>query len=309
MLPPRELAFSDALRDAIDARGLSLDRVRSHLLSYGHDVSVATLSYWQTGRSVPVRRASVQALGALEVILQVPRGSLAALLPTQNGRRPTERERAQLYRTGSAEVDRITDEWGVSWSEGLARISQETCLTVAADRSVAECAIADTLVAQKDGVDRMVVAYHSDVPGVLLEVVPSHACSVGRVATVLRETLTVAELLFDQPLRAGEAYRVEHAVIYDTPGVMVRDWQRLYPEPIRDSSLEIRFDETAPPDVVESYQGEETAGDIPYAPLTPTPSTITLHAQDFGPGLMALRWGWHDDPPTLIQPLRALDQD
>ena len=41
----RDREFADALRDAVEARGLSLERIRAHLLAYGHDVSVATLSY------------------------------------------------------------------------------------------------------------------------------------------------------------------------------------------------------------------------------------------------------------------------
>ena len=101
----------------MEARGLSLERIRAHLLAYGHDVSVATLSYWQTGRSVPLRRASLQALGALEAILQVPRGALASRLPTQHGRRVVPQT---LHPIGShpafSDADRIAEDMGLRLS-------------------------------------------------------------------------------------------------------------------------------------------------------------------------------------------------
>jgi len=52
--------FDAALRAAIRARGLSLDRLREHLRARGVTVTTATLSYWQSGRSRPERRDSVR---------------------------------------------------------------------------------------------------------------------------------------------------------------------------------------------------------------------------------------------------------
>ena len=79
--PARSDGFADALRAAIVERGLSLDRLRYHLRARGHELSIATLSYWQSGRSRPERASSLTALGALEDILLVPEGSLLRLLP------------------------------------------------------------------------------------------------------------------------------------------------------------------------------------------------------------------------------------
>lgn len=42
--------FADRLAEALQTRKLSLNRVRAHLKAMGHDVSVASLSYWSTGR-------------------------------------------------------------------------------------------------------------------------------------------------------------------------------------------------------------------------------------------------------------------
>ena len=72
--------FSVALRAAIRARGLGLDRIRYRLRSRGTTVSLATLSHWQSGRCRPERPESLEALRKLEDILNVPDGSLRRLL-------------------------------------------------------------------------------------------------------------------------------------------------------------------------------------------------------------------------------------
>jgi transcriptional regulator with XRE-family HTH domain len=69
--------FAGALRQAIQASGLTLERIRHRLGRRGLTVSVATLSYWQRGRSRPRSRTVVV---ALEEILQVPPGTLTDLL-------------------------------------------------------------------------------------------------------------------------------------------------------------------------------------------------------------------------------------
>ncbi|MGW5720884.1 transcriptional regulator [Amycolatopsis sp. NPDC003865] len=72
--------FDVALRAAIRARGLGLDRIRYRLRGRGTTVSLATLSHWQSGRCRPERPESLEALRNLEDILNVPDGSLSKLL-------------------------------------------------------------------------------------------------------------------------------------------------------------------------------------------------------------------------------------
>ena len=45
--------FSHALRTAIQASGLTLNRIQYRLRERGFEVSSATLSYWQSGRRCP----------------------------------------------------------------------------------------------------------------------------------------------------------------------------------------------------------------------------------------------------------------
>lgn len=72
--------FHVALRAAIAARGLPLQRVQHHLSRYGVKVGVTSLSYWQQGARRPQRPESLRAVRALEEILQLPDESLIRLL-------------------------------------------------------------------------------------------------------------------------------------------------------------------------------------------------------------------------------------
>lgn len=72
--------FPAALRAALRARGLTLTQVADELAARGLTVSLATLSYWSTGRSLPRRRTSQQVVTELEDVLGVPAGTLVSAL-------------------------------------------------------------------------------------------------------------------------------------------------------------------------------------------------------------------------------------
>ncbi|HWJ11944.1 MAG TPA: helix-turn-helix transcriptional regulator [Nocardioides sp.] len=70
------MAFSERLRAAIAERGVSLVWLHERLKDTGNPVSVATLSYWRSGRRNPEGASSLAALEAIEVLLGLPRGDL-----------------------------------------------------------------------------------------------------------------------------------------------------------------------------------------------------------------------------------------
>lgn len=72
--------FPGALREALNRRGLSLERVSERLRVRGITISQATLSSWQRGRSQPERARSLRAVEVLEEILELPAGALRSLL-------------------------------------------------------------------------------------------------------------------------------------------------------------------------------------------------------------------------------------
>src|ERR1043165_877089 len=80
--------FHVALRAAIDARGLGLDRLQHRLAERGLRVSTTSLSYWQHGRTQPEKPNSIAAVGVLEEILGVPANALVSLLGPRRARGP-----------------------------------------------------------------------------------------------------------------------------------------------------------------------------------------------------------------------------
>ncbi|MBO3747913.1 hypothetical protein J5X84_17715 [Streptosporangiaceae bacterium NEAU-GS5] len=103
--------FDEALRAAITARGLSLERLHVRLAERGVRISLASLSNWQRGRSRPERSASLAAVRELEAILGLPAHSLVTLL---GPRRPRGRwlghDSAALRKELQTVVDSLTDD-------------------------------------------------------------------------------------------------------------------------------------------------------------------------------------------------------
>src|SRR2546421_3729475 len=80
--------FSHALRSAIKASGLSLNRIQYRLRERGAAVSSATLSYWQSGRRRPTRHDSLLVVRQLEEILRMPAGTPGAPVEAPRAGRP-----------------------------------------------------------------------------------------------------------------------------------------------------------------------------------------------------------------------------
>lgn len=107
--------FEAALRAAIRARKLSLERLQCRLRARGTPVSITALSYWQSGRRQPERPDSLLALEQLESVLGLRNGALSALLGPP-------RPRGRNRRTARA-APPLTDLWAenTSAAELLAR--------------------------------------------------------------------------------------------------------------------------------------------------------------------------------------------
>lgn len=74
--------FPERLAQALRASPLSLEQFAQQLGALGTPVSAATLSYWSTGRSLPRRARSRQAVTHLEQLLGTPPGWLTGVLAT-----------------------------------------------------------------------------------------------------------------------------------------------------------------------------------------------------------------------------------
>lgn len=296
-------SFPEVLRAAIRARGLGLERIQQRLAREGISVSLATLSYWQNGRSRPERQESLLALARLEEVLEVPEGTLLGLLPPprKRGRWLKAAEDDHGMSAFWAQADEVSDLLSgldTRWDERLARISQHDRVSIGPDRCERSYLSRQVLRAEADGPDRWVVIMHLDehdrpVP----QVRALRNCRAGRVVARPEIGFLAAELLFDRPLRRGETVITEHELVNSAPFPPAGNYERKFRFPVREYVLEVGFDATAKPRRCMRYAvqdgGEEEIVEVPVEDM-PSADSASVHsvALNFGPGCYGFRWEW-----------------
>lgn len=295
-LEQAESEFAVILRAAIRARGLGLERIRDRLRAQGVSVSLATLSYWQSGRSRPERRESMTAIELLEGVLELPAGRLIASLgpPRRRGRWlstvPVSPEVAAFWPRPDA-VEEAVSEVDIRWDERLTRISQHDRVFVSAGGGEQSYHSRQVLRAEADGPDRWVVIMHLDEHDRPLPTIrPLRHCHLGR--TVLRpaDGLLVAELLFDRPLRKGETVITEHELENSAPYPPAGNYERKFRLPVREYVLEVCFDPARLPVNCVRYSQLDEADEIAQQ-VEPSGSVHGV-VLNFGPGRYGFRWDW-----------------
>jgi hypothetical protein len=243
--------FHVALRAAIAARGLPLQRVQHHLSRHGVKVGVTSLSYWQQGARRPQRPESLRAVRALEEILRLPDESLIRLLTADDAEAADGRTAGRSYRSfleASDALERLLLELQCPPDDGLHTLGHHERVCVGARRELLGRESQHIVRAHRDGVDRFVAVHHGD-PGCAPERMTVHAlenCRAGRVRRHHGTGVLVAEFLFDTRLRAGDTFLFRYGIEDGTAGA-TREYVRGFGAPGGQYALQIRFDENALP--------------------------------------------------------------
>ncbi|MGD1218118.1 MULTISPECIES: hypothetical protein [Streptomyces] len=243
--------FHVALRAAITARGLPLQRVQHHLSRYGVKVGVTSLSYWQQGARRPQRPESLRAVRALEEILRLPDESLIRLLTEADERSDPERPAGRTYRSlvaASSVQEQLLAELESPLDGGLHTIGHHERVHIGAHRELLGRESHHIVRAHRDGVDRYVAIHHGD-PGCVPERMTVRAlenCRTGRVRRHHDTGLLVAELLFDTRLRAGDTFLFRYGFDDGTAGAST-EYVRGFGFAGGQYALQVRFAEDALP--------------------------------------------------------------
>ena len=290
--------FHEALRAAIQARGLALQRVQHRLDRSGSRVSVSTLSYWQSGRRRPERTESLRAVTALEEILGLPPTSLTVLLGPPRPRGPAAglppgaRRYADVFNSPEPLGPLLA---ALDAPDGrLHLVSSYDLITVGPGRDGHDHEHLQVLAAHSE-TDRHVTIYEGD-PGCdtdLVSITALDNCRLGRVRRDPRAGLVVAELLFDRILRVGETQLLRYRVT-DASGVPCRDYSRSFRFPVHQVVMQVRFHPAALPVRCWRFGKRTNTGpDHECAEVNLGPHHNThLVRTEVSPGIVGLRWDW-----------------
>ncbi|MEV1064520.1 hypothetical protein [Streptomyces sp. NPDC050263] len=297
--------FHVALRAAIAARGLPLQRVQHHLSRYGVKVGVTSLSYWQQGARRPQRPESLRAVRALEEILQLPDESLIRLLADSDGRNggnagpPAGRSGGRSYRSfleASGALEQLLVELECPVDGGLHTLGHHERVRIGARRELLGRESQHIVRAHRDGVDRFVAVHHGD-PGCAPERMAVHAlenCRAGRVRRHHDTGVLVAEFLFDTRLRAGDTFLFRYGVEDGTADVC-REYVRGFGAAGGQYALQIRFDEHALPVRCHRFTQHSAAaprGGRQELPFSGRHRSVHLVEPRVRSGMVGIGWDW-----------------
>ncbi|MBA8952494.1 multiprotein-bridging factor 1 family protein [Actinomadura namibiensis] len=295
---PRAAPFDEALRAAIRARGLSLERLHARLADRGIRVSLASLSNWQRGRCRPERSHSLHAVRALEQILGVPEDSLVSRLgpPRPRGRWVRHVPGALPYREVCpvhASVDRLLEQIDGPGDGRLEWLSCHERFRVGPDRREVGVRTRLVLRALADGVDRHVALHYNEL-GLLPELRGTAYCRAGRTRTDRADGVTAVELLFERPLERGETTVVEYEFGYGEDAPLTTFYRRWFRFPAHDYLLQVQFDAAAlPARCYRDWQPNVSTEPTDLQELRLTGShTAHLADVDIRPGVHGVRWEW-----------------
>ncbi|HEV2638590.1 MAG TPA: hypothetical protein VGX23_25815 [Actinocrinis sp.] len=318
--PPPALAellrtgpFHQALRAAVAAGGLSLDRIQDRLARRGATVSVATLSSWQSGRFRPERPRSMAVLAALEEVLGLAPEALSALLgpPRPRGRwlrAPADQLGLSATWAGADDVRSALRLVDTRWDDSLARISCHTRLEMDAHGRERSLRSRQLLRAECDGPDRWITVYQLDDPGPPPRLSVQAPGRTGRVVEWAHSGLIVAEVLFDRPLARGETIIVEYVLDHHQPRPYSEFMQSTLHVPVREYVMEVRFDPRAVPDTCHSFRSAEPGSRVQERILRPDAiGAVHSVALGAGPCRLGIRWSWSRRPVGAgpLEPGRA----
>lgn len=293
-----EDAFTRALRSAIAGSDLSLTAISHRLRARGRPISTATLSNWQSGRSLPSGEHSLGVLTALEELLGLGPESLADRVgpPRLQGR--SVREAVLEEPTHSRQVLRdALRELGFASAQEYAheRVVQEFGV-IDSGRTVQRFELRATVRALQSDVCRVPVVHvlDADEPNHAPQVTSLEGCSVGRTLPWPDRRTYGVELLVDGRLDAWQVAVLSYGIDLHLEATQVTSAMYSIPRTANDVLLEVEFRGPRRPLECERFRRTEAGESVSPVRLDHR-GRLQLSESRFGPGTFGLRWAWGPD--------------
>ncbi|PRA79641.1 hypothetical protein [Microbacterium sp. MYb66] len=285
--------FAAALRDAVNAKDVTLSWLQRQLKARGNRVSMATLSYWRSGARRPEGAQSLAALTDIEDLLGLDVGTLTRHLRSTNRTGPLGPNQFPIdeEELEQAVIDAF-QALGASYPDTSREITTHSVTDVGPDGNVAY-SITRSIVQSTVGTITA-IPFLEISPGIATPAPLLNAVSGGRIAArYSHPDGEVHGVLFelDLPLTAPETAMVEWSVEYPPDYPPTRETGHALAQKCRELLVWTRFHPDALPDWCEEHV--ETPDGVTVSPVPLTRGTsVHLVRRAFGPGALELRWGY-----------------
>ncbi|MFH8562478.1 hypothetical protein [Streptomyces sp. NPDC017988] len=290
-----DTTFATVFRQALQQRGLPLERIRDHLRAQQITVSLATLSHWQRGRSQPERVQSLLAVDALEPLLNLPTGTLRSLLGPhrpRGGPPPHDPAAARKVLGENSDVEQALGDAFPHFNEGLRALTIHETVNLDEHRSIHETSIVTAVQAVRGGVQHLTVVHFLDSPkaGTVELTVP------GGTPPRIRFMPELGCVAADIPLGRRLA-RTETAVVAYTlrsASDVSHQHERRVTTPLRTYLLHVRFHPRAVPASCWSYHREQIGAEPRHRHRSTLDAFHTAHLlpAHCSPGVYGIEWKW-----------------
>lgn len=215
-----EAPFATVFREALRQRGLPLERVRDRLESQGISISLATLSYWQRGRSQPERAQSLRAVDAMETILDLPEGALRSLLGPHRPRGRAisgvqDLTVSQRVFGENSTVEQALGEAFAHFNEDVRSLAIHETLRLDERRCVRSISMNQVLRATRDGASHMAVVHGLDDSAAEPVDVAVNCGRIGSVRLLPELRSIVVDIQFGRELAENETVVVDYEILLD----------------------------------------------------------------------------------------------
>ena len=280
-------SFAETLSRAIQRRNLSLERIHTKLARAGTPVSVATLSYWQTGRRVPTRTSSLQAVSELERILALPTGRLRTTLVDE----PDDGSAVGSSFNGGDAITRTLQKLRLDPVLDVLRVSVNDIVSVSSDHRQIVQLTRQVMRAERDGVRSWPIVLELDDRGGA-ELSAVTACRVGRQIQLPEAGLIIAEMLLPRPLSKGDLVMTEHSLSWlqaESPKFVI---ERLLPRRVQEYVLQVSIGGTVPL-AASAYRRPVHQHDAEESwPVAIQDGLVQVVLADVSPGVYGVAWDW-----------------
>ncbi|GAA3486457.1 MULTISPECIES: hypothetical protein [Streptomyces] len=293
-----DVMFAAVFKEALRRRGLPLDRVRDHLQSQGISLSLATLSYWQSGRSQPEKSQSLRAVDILEPFLGLPNGTLRSLLRRRpRGWVPPHDLAAVRGVYGeNSDVEQVLGDAFPYFNAGLRRLVVHEAVSVNEHRLVDEMRVTVVVKAVRGGVRHLTVLHTLDSPrtGTADITVPCGPPPVLRFAP--ERNCVIADIPFGRRLAQNETAAVEYTLRSVSTAGISHQHERRITTPLQTYLLHVRFHPSAVPSKCWHYYCKQLGAPPHSRHLVPPDSFHSTHLlpTKCTPGVYGVEWEWPD---------------